>query len=94
MSRVETSCDIAWKWYYTPMKKSASEALREAIEAYGNLSRLSRESGVDIAILSRFTRGESAAGLGTLDKLLGPLGLELRSAPKKPASSKPRGRKA
>ncbi len=55
-----------------------ADRLRAAIEA-SPLSQyeISKRSGVSEGVLSRFMRGERGITLETLEKLAGPLGLEL-----------------
>ena len=73
--------------------RTATEILRAAIQEWGNHSSLARESGVDVGIISRFARGESGVTLTTLDRLLGPLELQLRPVPQKRAKGRALGKK-
>ena len=73
-------------------KKSAipavSEALKRAILAYpASLSETARRSGVDVAALSRFVRGERGLTIESVDKLAATLKLELRPAGKAQAKT-------
>ena len=56
-----------------------SEALREAIRRSGT-SRyaIARETGLSQALLCRFLQGTRGLSLGSIDKLMGVLGLEIR----------------
>jgi hypothetical protein len=56
-----------------------SEALREAIRRSGT-SRYAivRETGLSQALLCRFLQGTRGLSLGSIDKLMGVLGLEIR----------------
>ena len=69
-----------------------SEALRAAIFAFpGSLAELARQSGVDVAALSRFQRGRCELMTKSIDRLAVVLKLELRPAPGK-AKDKTKGR--
>ncbi len=69
----------------TPSRpKTISEQLRREITASGvSLTRLARAADIAEGALSRFMRGERGLTTGTLDKLCGTLGLELRRAKRK-----------
>ncbi|MBX3401877.1 MAG: helix-turn-helix transcriptional regulator [Phycisphaeraceae bacterium] len=56
-----------------------SRTLREALENCGQTrAEVSRQTGIDQAVLSRFVRGECALHSDNADKLAAYLGLELR----------------
>lgn len=66
-----------------PRKATASEVLRQAIQDSGmSQNELARLTGVEQASISRFTRGERDLSLGSVDRLLPILGLELRRVAK------------
>ncbi|MDY0170870.1 MAG: helix-turn-helix domain-containing protein [Thermoguttaceae bacterium] len=67
-----------------------SEALRQAIETCGRSRyRLSKETGIDPAVLCRFVHRQAGLSLDSIDALAAALGLELR--PVKPArATKPK----
>ena len=59
-------------------KPTLSEQLRAAIESSGlTRYRISQETGIDQAALSRFMSGEMGLSTNTLDKMADVLGLEL-----------------
>lgn len=56
-----------------------SQTLREALESCGRTrAEVSRETGIDQAVLSRFVRRECTLHSDSADKLAMHLGLELR----------------
>ena len=58
-----------------------SEQLRAAIAESGqSLQQLAQESGVDVAALSRFVRGERTLTMTTADRLAAYLKLQVTSA--------------
>lgn len=62
---------------------SMSGDIREAIAADGrSLSELSRVTGVDVSILSRFQRRERTMTVESADRLVEVLGLKFRRVPK------------
>ena len=68
---------------------SISDQLREAIDDYGTLYAVHRDSGVAWASLNRFMKGERDLYLETVDRLCDLFGLELAEATR----SKPKRRK-
>ncbi|MBS3734003.1 MAG: helix-turn-helix transcriptional regulator [Phycisphaerae bacterium] len=73
-------------------KAPISNALRKAIRASGlTRYRISKESGVDQAALSRFMAGKTGLTSDTLDRLADILGLELRTRPEHAAGKKGQG---
>jgi transcriptional regulator with XRE-family HTH domain len=56
---------------------TVSESLRLRLESGPSVRRLSRQSGVDRAVISRFKRGERSVTLETADRLASALGLAL-----------------
>ncbi len=61
----------------------ASEALRQAIRAYGSERQVARDAGVPQPVVNRFVTGKRDLYLATVDKLAARLGLELRPKRKK-----------
>ena len=62
----------------------ASEAVRRAIRASGlSLHELSRRTGVEPAVLSRFMRGERSVTLPTFEALAKELGLVVSTKKKR-----------
>ena len=71
--------------YNTGMKKRRkkprwiSDQLRRAIEDHPvSRYRISKDTGIDATVLSKFVRGERGVSLDTFDVLCEYLGLELR----------------
>jgi transcriptional regulator with XRE-family HTH domain len=56
---------------------TASESLRRRLESGPSVHRLSRRSGIDRAVISRFKRGQRSIDLRTADALAAALGLAL-----------------
>jgi DNA-binding phage protein len=60
-----------------------AEQLRQAVRADGRgLARLSRDSGVAYAVLSRFMHGQRDITLRTAERVCKPLGIDLCSRTK------------
>ena len=56
-----------------------TDQLRKAIETCGkSMGQIARESGIDIATISRFIHGKGGLSMDGLDALVDCLGLELR----------------
>jgi len=68
-----------------------SDQLREAIERYGTLYAVARDSGMSYAVLRRFMAGERDVYLGTADKLCEFFGMHLTKP--KVRKPKPNGRR-
>jgi transcriptional regulator with XRE-family HTH domain len=61
------------------MATTFTEQLRAAVRDGGmSRYRLAKRTGIDESLLSRFVRGKTGLSLGTVDKLVEELGLELR----------------
>lgn len=77
-------------------KRDLTEQLRTAIlDSEKTRYRLSIETGIDQATLSRFVHRKMGINLDSASKLADVLGLELRpkqAAPAKKTSTKPKGR--
>ncbi len=59
---------------------SFADIIRKAIRADGrSLYRLAIDSGVNVAVLQRFTSGERGINLATADKICRAVGLKLHS---------------
>lgn len=59
--------------------RSATTVVRDAIRRdHRSLSRLARDAGVSQSQVSRFASGRRSVSIGTMDRLIGTLGLELR----------------
>jgi len=71
---------------------SITEQLRRAIERSGKSRyRISQESGIAEAVLSRFIHGERDLKLDTADRLCAALGLQVvLKAKRKPGRKKPK----
>lgn len=62
----------------------ASETVRVAIKSSGlTLNEIARRTHVDVAVLSRFTRGQVGISLTTFEKLAKTLGLTVTVEKKK-----------
>ena len=60
------------------MSKTLADTIREAIKADGRTRyRLSKDSGVNQAVLGRFVHGERDLNLATADRVCRALGLKL-----------------
>ena len=62
----------------TRRKRPLSEQLRQAVENSGLTHyRISKDTGIDPAVISRFMSGKAGMTLASLDKLVAYLDLEL-----------------
>jgi hypothetical protein len=73
---------------YSMGNESFSEVLRRAIADSGeSLGALSRRSGVDTSMLSRFVRGKQGLTSASIDALVEALGIEVKVRRPKPGGS-------
>ncbi len=72
-----------------------SDQLREAIQGYGSVYRVAKDSGVSQPVVQRFVSGERDLRLQTADRLAAFFGMELTRPQRKPAlPARTRKRKA
>ncbi|GMU33228.1 MAG: hypothetical protein AMXMBFR20_11000 [Planctomycetia bacterium] len=74
-------CSLTHKREKMPKPLSFAETIRRAAVADGRTAyRLSKDSGVDVAVVQRFMSGERGLTLVTAEKLCRALGLDLKRA--------------
>ena len=67
----------------TPKRPRISDQLRRAIQASDKtMGQIARESGIDIATISRFLRGKGGLSMDGVDAIGESLGLMLTTSPK------------